>query len=117
MERELVRALAHRDIFEGLNQEEVRTVLLRTRYEGYIQRQRREIQRFRLLERIELPGDIDYFQVPGLSTEVREKLTQRRPRTLGEASRMEGITPAAITALFVYLRANVSDTRRHSVDH
>lgn len=93
--------------FNGLKQlckEEAQTLLIRVRYEGYLQHQQREIERFHRLEAVRIPRIIDYFIVPGLSTEVREKLHVKRPVTLGQASRMEGITPAAIAALFVFLK-------------
>ncbi len=93
--------------FDGLKRlckEEAQTLLIRVRYEGYLLRQQREIERFRRLEAVRIPSGIDYFRIPGLSTEVREKLMSRRPATLGQASRMEGITPAAVAALFVFLK-------------
>jgi len=93
--------------FNGLKElckEEAQTLLIRVRYEGYLQRQQKEIERFHRLEAVKIPSKIDYFIVPGLSTEVREKLKSRKPVTLGQASRMEGITPAAVAALFVFLK-------------
>ncbi|MBE0598854.1 MAG: tRNA uridine-5-carboxymethylaminomethyl(34) synthesis enzyme MnmG [Desulfuromonadales bacterium] len=74
------------------------------KYEGYIRRQREDVERFRRAENQLLPADLDYDRVLGLSTEVREKLRQGRPRTLGQASRIPGVTPAAVTILSVLLR-------------
>ncbi len=74
------------------------------KYEGYIERTRRQLTQFSELEHIRIPSNIDYFQVPGLSTEVREKLSRIQPSSLGQAQRIPGITPAAIFALTVYLK-------------
>jgi len=80
-------------------------VEIEIKYEGYIKRQLAEIQRFRHLERIRLPEDFDYHRVHGLSNELKEKLSAVRPASLGQASRISGITPAAISVLMVALRA------------
>lgn len=74
------------------------------KYEGYIQRQLQEIERFRHLERIRLPEALDYGAVHGLSNELKEKLTAVRPVSLGQATRIAGMTPAAISVLMVHLR-------------
>jgi tRNA uridine 5-carboxymethylaminomethyl modification enzyme len=74
------------------------------KYEGYIQRQLQEIDKFRHLEQIKLPDALDYTTVHGLSSELKEKLTAVRPASLGQASRIEGMTPAAISVLMVHLR-------------
>ncbi|MBC2712986.1 MAG: tRNA uridine-5-carboxymethylaminomethyl(34) synthesis enzyme MnmG [Desulfosarcina sp.] len=81
-----------------------RQVEIEIKYEGYIQRQLQEIGKFRHLEQIKLPETIDYSSVHGLSSELKEKLAAVRPASLGQASRIEGITPAAISVLMVYLR-------------
>ena len=77
---------------------------LQIKYSGYIQRQEEQIGRFRKLERIELPEDLEYLGLPGLSNEVVEKLTRVRPRSLGQASRISGVTPAALSVLQVHLK-------------
>ncbi|MBR9981897.1 MAG: tRNA uridine-5-carboxymethylaminomethyl(34) synthesis enzyme MnmG [Desulfatitalea sp.] len=82
-----------------------RQVEIEIKYEGYIRRQLSEIEKFRHLERIRLPEDFDYAKVHGLSNELKEKLTRVRPASLGQASRISGITPAAISVLMVALRA------------
>jgi tRNA uridine 5-carboxymethylaminomethyl modification enzyme len=74
------------------------------KYAGYIERQQEEIARSQRHESLVLPADIDYAQVRGLSTEVCEKLTRIRPATLGQAGRIAGVTPAAISLLLVHLR-------------
>ncbi len=77
---------------------------LQIKYEGYIKRQEEQISRFRKLERMELPADLVYKGLPGLSNEVVEKLTKVQPRSLGQASRISGITPAALSVLQVHLK-------------
>ncbi len=79
-------------------------VQLEVKYEGYITRQMEHVARFKKLEDIPLPMDIDYTGIPGLSNEVVEKLNITNPRSLGQASRISGVTPAAISVLQVYLK-------------
>ncbi|MCM8801268.1 MAG: tRNA uridine-5-carboxymethylaminomethyl(34) synthesis enzyme MnmG [Candidatus Omnitrophica bacterium] len=74
------------------------------KYAGFIERQLKEVERFKYLENIRLPLDLDYNIIPGLSREIKEKLTRFRPFNLGQASRISGITPAAISILMIYLR-------------
>jgi len=89
----------------NLGQSVGRQVEIEIKYEGYIQKQLREIERFKNLERVKLPADFDYSKVHGLSNELKEKLTNIRPTSLGQVSRIEGITPAAISVLLVALKA------------
>lgn len=77
---------------------------LQVKYEGYIRRQEEQIARFKKLERIELPPDLVYKGLPGLSNEVVEKLSRVQPRSLGQASRISGVTPAALSVLQVHLK-------------
>jgi len=77
---------------------------IEVKYSGFIQRQLKEVEKFRNLEGIRLPGDTEYINIPGLSREIKEKLTRIKPFNLGQASRISGITPAAISILMVYLR-------------
>jgi tRNA uridine 5-carboxymethylaminomethyl modification enzyme len=79
-------------------------VQTQARYHGYVQRQAREIDRNRNQERAPLPGNLDYANVRGLSVEVREKLTRHRPATIGQAARISGVTPAAVSLLLVHLK-------------
>ncbi len=74
------------------------------KYSGYISRQKQEIERQRKHENTELPVDFDYASVAGLSNEVRQKLEQARPDTIGQASRLSGVTPAAISLLLIHLK-------------
>jgi tRNA uridine 5-carboxymethylaminomethyl modification enzyme len=78
-------------------------VEIRIKYEGYIQRQLQQVERFSSLEQKNIPADIDYDAVTGLGSEVRQKLKQVRPISLGQASRISGVTPAAISLLLVAL--------------
>jgi len=73
------------------------------KYAGYIAQQQRQVARLRDAGGRRLPADLQYFEVPGLSTEVRQKLTRVQPATLGQASRIPGVTPAAIAVLDIYL--------------
>ena len=76
-------------------------VELQIKYEGYIQRQVRQVEKFKKLEKKLIPSSFDYDLVPGFSHEVREKLNRVRPETVGQASRISGVTPAAISLLLV----------------
>jgi tRNA uridine 5-carboxymethylaminomethyl modification enzyme len=90
----------------------VRQVEIETKYEGYIDRQLREVEKFKHLERMTIPEAFDFHGVHGLSNELKEKLSAVRPASLGQASRVSGITPAALSVLMVALRAG--DGRRES---
>ena len=95
---------------EGLDDrllEQVRLELeVRARYAGYIERQQAEVQRQRVNELLALPLALDYTVIQGLSNEVRQTLAEARPVTLGQASRLPGLTPAAIAILLVHLKRN-----------
>jgi tRNA uridine 5-carboxymethylaminomethyl modification enzyme len=78
---------------------------IQIKYQGYIQRQLEQVERSAKLETTKIPADMDYASVSGLSTEVREKLIKFQPDTLGQASRIPGITPAGITILSIALKA------------
>ena len=84
---------------------------IQARYQGYIDRQAAEIAKSREQEDTPLPDDLDYRTVRGLSIEVQQKLNQHRPETLGQASRIQGITPAAISLLLVHLKRRGSPVR------
>ena len=74
------------------------------KYEGYIKRQKEQVERFKKLENIALPENMNYSELPGLSHEVVEKLGRVRPKSMGQASRISGVTPAAISVLQIWLR-------------
>ena len=79
-------------------------VEIQTKYQGYIERQRDEVMRRGDYDALPLPADLDFAAIRGLSAEVRQKLAAHRPETLGQASRISGITPAAISLLLVHLK-------------
>ena len=79
-------------------------VEIQAKYAGYIERQREDIERQRRHEQLALPPDLDYAEVRGLSREVREKLIRHRPHTLGQAGRIPGVTPAAVSLLLIHLK-------------
>ena len=79
-------------------------VEIQIKYAGFIQRQLAEVEKFKNLENIKIPPDLDYLSVPSLSTEIKEKLINFKPQSLGQASRISGVTPAAISMLMVWLR-------------
>ena len=73
-------------------------------YAGYLDRQAADVEAFRRDEALSLPADLDYAGIGGLSNEVRSKLAAVRPLTLGQAARIEGVTPGALTALLAHVR-------------
>lgn len=79
-------------------------VEIQVKYEGYIARQQEEIERQLRNENTLLPTDLDYSQVSGLSNEVTAKLNDHKPSSIGQASRISGVTPAAISILLVWLK-------------
>ncbi len=97
---------------EGVADERVaEQVEIQAKYLGYIERQRDEIDRNEQYEALGLPDDLDYREVRGLSIEVQQKLNQHRPETVGQAARISGITPAAISLLLVHLKRGFRDSQ------
>lgn len=92
-------------------------VEIQLKYSGYIERQKTEIDQMRRQENTRLPDDFDYSQVSGLSNELKLKLGQQRPETLAQASRIQGMTPAAISLLLVYLKKRQLSHNRTQVEH
>lgn len=92
-------------------------VEIQLKYSGYIERQKTEIDQMRRQENTRLPEDFDYSQVSGLSNELKLKLSQQRPETLAQASRIQGMTPAAISLLLVYLKKRQLGHNRTQVQH
>ncbi|MDM8551944.1 tRNA uridine-5-carboxymethylaminomethyl(34) synthesis enzyme MnmG [Desulfobacterales bacterium HSG2] len=90
---------------EAITRKAARQAEIEIKYEGYIQRQLKEIEKFRNLESRKIPEGFDFDKVHGLSNELREKLSAVKPASLGQASRIDGITPAAISVLMVAIRA------------
>jgi len=94
--------------FLGVGAQIASEVETRVKYAGYIERQEREVERIKRLETLRLPQDLDYGSIHGLTTEVREKLTRVRPLSLGQASRIPGITPASLMAVHIHLKRSTT---------
>lgn len=95
-----------RETLADLYEPVVEQIEIGAKYAGYIERQKDEVERAAALEHLKLPPELDYMQVAALSIEVRQKLNRHRPETLGLASRISGVTPAAISLLLVHLKKN-----------
>jgi tRNA uridine 5-carboxymethylaminomethyl modification enzyme len=106
LDYEAVRTLAESP--EPLGEKVARQVEIELKYEGYIQRQLKEIERFKGMERMKIPEGFDFHKVHGLSNELKEKLSAVCPASLGQASRMEGITPAALSVLMIAIKAKAT---------
>ena len=92
------------DDLEGLQAQVLEQVGIAAKYSGYIERQKDDVQRAAHFEHLRLPADLDYLQVASLSFEARQKLAKHRPDTLGQASRISGITPATVSLLLIHLK-------------
>ena len=90
--------------FKDFSGEVLEQVEILIKYEGYLSRQDQELKHINQLDRIKLPYDLEFSNIPGLSTEVIEILENSRPENLGQASRTSGMTPAAISILRIFLR-------------
>jgi len=99
---------------EGMDQQVSQQVEIQLKYQGYINRQELEIDRLKRQENTVLPADFDYQQLQGLSNELKEKLIVARPENIGRASRISGMTPAAISILLVYLKKFKTPDRKAS---
>jgi tRNA uridine 5-carboxymethylaminomethyl modification enzyme len=93
-------AVSYEDIPEDVRQQ----VDIAAKYQGYIDRQQEEIERALGSEHTKIPEDMDYADVHGLSIEVQQKLAQHKPQTIGQAGRVSGVTPVAVSLLLVYLK-------------
>jgi tRNA uridine 5-carboxymethylaminomethyl modification enzyme len=96
------RDLPDRD--EALSEDEVQQIEIAVKYQGYIRRQETEVSRFRTLEEKQIPHWVDYSAVRSLRSEARQKLAKIRPTTLGQASRISGVSPSDISALVVWIK-------------
>jgi len=103
LDYDIVATFAPND--KKLNRRVVRQVEIDVKYDGYIKRQLKEIEKFMALETKKIPEDFDFNAVHGLSNELKEKLSAIRPLSLGQASRVDGITPAALSVLMIALKA------------
>ena len=93
-----------RETLGELTEAVVEQLEIAAKYSGYIDRQKGEVERAAHYENLKLPVDLDYLQVAALSIEARQKLQKHRPETLGQASRISGITPASISLLLIHLK-------------
>jgi tRNA uridine 5-carboxymethylaminomethyl modification enzyme len=87
-----------------LDQAVAEQVEIQTKYAGYVDHQQLEVEKNRAQEHLALPPGLDYAAISGLSAEIVQKLSRNRPETLGQAGRISGITPAAISILRIYLK-------------
>jgi tRNA uridine 5-carboxymethylaminomethyl modification enzyme len=112
---EILAGLSGDDVSRETTRAIVEQIEIAAKYSGYIDRQRDEVERAAHYENLKLPEDLDYNQVTALSFEVRQRLTRQRPETLGQASRLSGITPAAISLLLIHLkRSRVKGFAQHA---
>lgn len=93
---------------EGADEVVREQIEIQTKYEGYIKRDLELLEGVRKSERVKIPAALDFEEIPGLSTEVRGRLKHARPETIGQASRMAGVTPAAVASLMIYLKMQSS---------
>ncbi len=91
---------------ESISSKTAKQVEIEIKYEGYIKRQLREIEKFKNLEKMKIPEVFNFSMVHGLSNELKEKLSTRRPSSLGQASRIDGITPAALSVIMIAIKAS-----------
>ena len=101
---------------QALGSDVIEQVEIQVKYQGYIDRQNEEIEGRRDIETLKLPVDIDYSKVKGLSAEVQQKLNLNRPETVGQASRISGITPAAVALLMVHLKRGFKDAKTSAIE-
>jgi tRNA uridine 5-carboxymethylaminomethyl modification enzyme len=115
--KELTEAAAsqpvYSDTMSGPMREQIeQQVEIKIKYQGYIDRQGDEIERLKRQENTHLPADLDYQSMQGLSNELKQKLAEAKPENIGRASRIPGITPAAISLLLIYLKKHSSAVRK-----
>ncbi|MCM8833177.1 MAG: tRNA uridine-5-carboxymethylaminomethyl(34) synthesis enzyme MnmG, partial [Candidatus Omnitrophica bacterium] len=92
------------DFVNNYREDAIFTLEVEIKYAPYIERNLKEIEEFKNLEKVKIPPNIDYNNIPGLSLEIKEKLSKFKPLNLGQASRISGITPSAISILMIYLK-------------
>ena len=97
------------------NPDIISQIEMEVKYEGYIKRQMEQINKFKKLEDYIIPDSFSYNDIPGLSREIVQKLTDVRPSSLGQATRISGVTPAAISVLMVYLKRDGNQKKAHSI--
>lgn len=95
--------LEYTKFHEDLTEEDLRYIESEVKYEGYLKKQEKEIARIKKMDKEKIPQGLDFQNIPGLTREVREKLEKFRPKTIGEAKKIPGMTPAAVVNLHIYL--------------
>jgi tRNA uridine 5-carboxymethylaminomethyl modification enzyme len=114
--------LAYADVISLIGEEPtlppavIEQVEIHLKYEGYIRRQLEQVARLEQFEAMALPEGFDYWQIHGLSHEIREKLTRIQPSTLGQAARISGVTPAAVAILMVYFQKHRVQRAHHGAE-
>lgn len=105
------------DVLDSITEDVVSQIEMDIKYEGYIKRQMEQIDKFAKLEDFAIPESFSYDHIPGLSNEITQKLTKVRPNSIGQATRISGVTPAAISVLMVYLKRDGSQKQveNHSI--
>ena len=101
-------------IWETLDSESRRYVLAEVKYKEYFEREYQQVHHLRMADRVKIPDSISYADVGHLTAEVRQRLEQIRPKTLGQASRISGVTPAAVAVLEVYIRKQSGNSREEA---
>jgi len=104
-----------RCMWAGLNDEARRYVMAEITYKEYIEREARQVATLRAADRVRIPSDFSYQEVKHITAEVLQRLDEVRPRTLGQACRISGVTPAAITMLEIHLRRNKEEPENNPV--
>ncbi len=114
-EVKLKNVLEYTKFQENLTEEDIRHIESEVKYEGYLKRQEKEIARFKKMDKEKIPPSLEFQNVPGLTREVREKLDKFRPKTIGEAKKIPGITPAAVVNLHIYLNIQKKHVPRETL--
>jgi len=98
---------------ENLTEEERRHIESEIKYEGYLTKQEKEIQKIKKIDRQKIPAGLDFKSIPGLTAEVIEKLSRFRPKTLGEAKKISGMTPAAVLNIHIYIQVQANKEKKN----
>ncbi|OIN96052.1 tRNA uridine-5-carboxymethylaminomethyl(34) synthesis enzyme MnmG [Candidatus Desantisbacteria bacterium CG1_02_38_46] len=114
----MIDAVMNQEIPKDLPEDVKKEVEIELKYKGYLERQERQVEQFKKLEEHPIPADFDYFSLHGLKTEARQKLSKICPISLGQASRIQGVTPSDISILMIYLKKGekkVKPAQNHSL--
>jgi tRNA uridine 5-carboxymethylaminomethyl modification enzyme len=110
MQLPMAEPLSH----EQLTDEAIQQIEIAAKYQGYIDRQKEEIEKLSSQEGVQIPADLNYADVNGLSIEVQQKLTAHKPETLGQAGRISGVTPVAVSLLMIHLKKHYRGSQKTS---